>query len=75
MSAIKVAQAVEHINPLFFEDPLAPAFIGWRFRWAIRLSRLPVVGAAVLTGWRVGQDVAAAGPVDRRDVVGHGALR
>jgi methyltransferase (TIGR00027 family) len=30
-----------------FEDPLAPAFLGWRFRCALRLSRLPVVGAAV----------------------------
>jgi methyltransferase (TIGR00027 family) len=30
-----------------FEDPLAPAFLGWRLRWALHLSRLPVVGAAV----------------------------
>jgi methyltransferase (TIGR00027 family) len=30
-----------------FEDPLAPSFLGWRFRWALHLSRLPVVGAAV----------------------------
>jgi methyltransferase (TIGR00027 family) len=30
-----------------FEDPLAPAFLGWRFRWALRLARLPVVGGAV----------------------------
>jgi methyltransferase (TIGR00027 family) len=30
-----------------FEDPFAPAFLGRRFRWALRLSRLPVVGAAV----------------------------
>jgi methyltransferase (TIGR00027 family) len=30
-----------------FEDPLASAFVGWRFRWALHLSRLPVVGAAV----------------------------
>ena len=26
---------------------MAPAFLGWRFRWALHLSRLPVVGAAV----------------------------
>jgi methyltransferase (TIGR00027 family) len=29
-----------------FEDALAPAFLGWRFRCALGLSRLPVVGAA-----------------------------
>jgi methyltransferase (TIGR00027 family) len=28
-----------------FEDPLAPAFVGRRFRWALRLARLPGVGA------------------------------
>jgi methyltransferase (TIGR00027 family) len=27
------------------EDPLAPAFVGRRFRWALRLARLPGVGA------------------------------
>ena len=30
-----------------FEDPLASGFLGWRFRWALHLSRLPMVGAAV----------------------------
>ena len=30
-----------------FEDPFAPAFLGWRFRWALHLSRLPVVRAAL----------------------------
>jgi methyltransferase (TIGR00027 family) len=30
-----------------FDDPFAPAFLGWRFRWALRFSRLPVVGAAL----------------------------
>jgi methyltransferase (TIGR00027 family) len=30
-----------------FEDPFAPAFLGWRFRWVLSLSRLPVVGASV----------------------------
>ncbi|MFI5377641.1 MAG: SAM-dependent methyltransferase [Candidatus Rokuibacteriota bacterium] len=30
-----------------FEDPFAPAFLGSRARWALHLSRLPVVGAAV----------------------------
>jgi methyltransferase (TIGR00027 family) len=29
-----------------FDDAWAPAFLGWRLRWALRLSRLPVVGAA-----------------------------
>lgn len=30
-----------------FEDPLAPAFLPTRFRWALQLSRLPMIGAAV----------------------------
>ena len=30
-----------------FEDPFALAFLGWRVRWALYLSRLPVVGAAL----------------------------
>jgi hypothetical protein len=36
-SAVKVAQAVEHINPLFFEDSLAPE---WSLR---RATRLPIM--------------------------------
>lgn len=28
-----------------FEDPLAHAFLGWRLRWALHLSRLRVIGA------------------------------
>ena len=41
-SAIKVAQAVEHINPLFFEDPLAPE---WSESWMAlrRATRLPLM--------------------------------
>jgi methyltransferase (TIGR00027 family) len=30
-----------------FEDPFAPAFLGWQFRWALHLARLPMVGAAL----------------------------
>jgi methyltransferase (TIGR00027 family) len=30
-----------------FEDPLAAAFLDWRLRWAVCLSRLPLVGAAL----------------------------
>jgi methyltransferase (TIGR00027 family) len=30
-----------------FADPFAPAFLGRRFRWALALARLPVVGAGV----------------------------
>jgi methyltransferase (TIGR00027 family) len=43
-------RAIESARPAgrrLFEDPLAPAFLGWRFRSALRLSRLPVVGAAL----------------------------
>jgi L-alanine-DL-glutamate epimerase-like enolase superfamily enzyme len=41
-SAIKVAQAVEHINPLFFEDPLAPE---WSESWMAlrRATRIPIM--------------------------------
>ncbi|HKE28076.1 MAG TPA: mandelate racemase/muconate lactonizing enzyme family protein [Bryobacteraceae bacterium] len=41
-SAIKVAQAVEHITPLFFEDPLAPE---WSESWMAlrRATRLPIM--------------------------------
>jgi len=30
-----------------FDDPFAPLFLEWRFRTALRLSRLPVIGAAM----------------------------
>jgi methyltransferase (TIGR00027 family) len=30
-----------------FQDPFASAFLGWRWQWALGLSRLPVIGAAV----------------------------
>jgi methyltransferase (TIGR00027 family) len=34
-----------------FDDPFAPDFLDERFRWALRMSRLPVVGAAF--PWRL----------------------
>lgn len=41
-SAIKVARAVEHIDPLFFEDPLAPE---WSESWMAlrRATRIPIM--------------------------------
>ena len=41
-SAIKVAQAVEHIRPLYFEDPIAPE---WSEGWMAlrRATRLPLM--------------------------------
>jgi methyltransferase (TIGR00027 family) len=30
-----------------FEDTFARSFVGWRFRWALHVSRLPMVGAVV----------------------------
>ena len=41
-SAIKVAQAVEHIHPLYFEDPLAPE---WSESWMAlrRQTRVPIM--------------------------------
>lgn len=41
-SAIKVAEAVEHIKPLYFEDPIAP---GWSDSWLAlrRTTRIPIM--------------------------------
>ena len=41
-SAIKVAEAVEHIKPLFYEDPLAPSFFE---SWLAlrRTTRIPLM--------------------------------
>jgi methyltransferase (TIGR00027 family) len=47
---VALYRAIESSRPRatrLFDDPLAPAFLGWPFRWALRLSRLPVVGAAM----------------------------
>jgi methyltransferase (TIGR00027 family) len=49
-AVVALWRARESLRPApvrLFEDPLATAFLGWRFRWALHLSRLPVVGAAV----------------------------
>jgi galactonate dehydratase len=41
-SAIQVAEAVEHIQPLFFEDPISPA---WSDSWMAlrRTTRIPIL--------------------------------
>jgi methyltransferase (TIGR00027 family) len=47
---VALYRAIESARPAetrLFEDLLAPAFLGWRFRWALRLSRLPLLGAAL----------------------------
>src|SRR5262245_3290693 len=47
---VTLYRAIESSHPAatrLFDDPFAPAFLGWRFRWALRVSRLPVVGAAM----------------------------
>src|SRR5262245_4472014 len=49
-TVVTLWRAIESSRPpstRLFEDPLAPLFLGPRFRWAVRLSRLPVIGAAV----------------------------
>jgi methyltransferase (TIGR00027 family) len=49
-TVVTLWRAIESARPpraRLFEDPFAPAFLPWRFRWALRLSRLPVVGTAV----------------------------
>src|SRR5258705_5354268 len=43
-------RAIESSRPAatrLFDDPFAPLFLEWRFRTALRLSRLPVIGAAM----------------------------
>jgi methyltransferase (TIGR00027 family) len=47
---VTLYRAIESMRPAstrLFEDPFAPAFLEWRFRLALRLSRLPVIGAAL----------------------------
>jgi methyltransferase (TIGR00027 family) len=47
---VALYRAIESARPAavrLFDDPLAPAFLGSRARWALRLARLPVVGASV----------------------------
>jgi methyltransferase (TIGR00027 family) len=43
-------RAIESRRPpatRLFDDPFAPRFLGWRFRTALHLARLPVIGAAM----------------------------
>ena len=43
-------RAIESARPpaaRLFDDPFAPRFLGWRFRAALRLARLPLLGAAM----------------------------
>lgn len=43
-------RAIESRRPpatRLFDDPFAPRFLGWRFRTALHLARLPVLGAAM----------------------------
>ncbi len=47
---VTLYRAIESSRPpatRLFDDPFAPLFLGWRFRAALRLSRLPVIGAAM----------------------------
>jgi L-alanine-DL-glutamate epimerase-like enolase superfamily enzyme len=41
-SAVKVAEAVEHIKPLYFEDPIAPAY-SESWKELRRATRLPIM--------------------------------
>jgi methyltransferase (TIGR00027 family) len=47
---VTLYRAIESSRPpatRLFDDPFAPLFLGWRFRTALRLSRLPVIGPAM----------------------------
>jgi len=43
----RATESVRAATTRLFEDPFAAAFLGWRFRWALYLSRLPMIGAGV----------------------------
>src|SRR5258705_4066676 len=47
---VTLYRAIESSRPAatrLFDDPFAPLFLEWRFRTALRLRRLPVIGAAM----------------------------
>jgi methyltransferase (TIGR00027 family) len=47
---VTLYRAIESSRPAatrLFDDPFAPLFLEWRFRTALRLSRLAVIGAAM----------------------------
>jgi len=47
---VTLYRAIESSRPAatrLFHDPFAPLFLEWRFRTALRLFRLPVIGAAM----------------------------
>jgi methyltransferase (TIGR00027 family) len=47
---VTLYRAIESSRPAatrLFDDPFAPLFLEWRFRTALGLSRLPVIGAAI----------------------------
>ncbi len=47
---VALYRGIESARPAgvrLFEDPFAPAFLAARARWALRLARLPVMGAAM----------------------------
>ena len=47
---VALYRAIETSRPAatrLFEDPFAPDFLPWRFRWALCVSQLPLVGAAL----------------------------
>jgi methyltransferase (TIGR00027 family) len=43
----RARESARSASTRLFEDPFAEAFVGWRLRCALQLSRLPVVGAAL----------------------------
>jgi methyltransferase (TIGR00027 family) len=43
----RARESARPVSTRLFEDPFAEAFVGWRLRCALQLSRLPLVGAAL----------------------------
>src|SRR5262245_50842178 len=43
----RAIESLRSATTRLFDDPLAPAFLGSRFRWALRAYRIPAIGAAV----------------------------
>lgn len=73
----RARESSRSVTTRLFDDPLASAFLSRRLRWALRLSRLPVIGLAVPWSLVDGHWAGSRGTVVARtryidDVLGEG---
>jgi methyltransferase (TIGR00027 family) len=73
----RARESSRSVTTRLFDDPLASAFLSRRLRWALRLSRLPVIGHAVPWSLVDGHWAGSRGTVVARtryidDVLGEG---